>query len=278
MRVTERIDAIEYRFHEFQTHYGQAVMSGRVDTKRVSKLLESIESTQTAMMDLVKAQPAWHPTAVERIDSLVAGVERLAREKGAGMYLGDALHSLVMERLTGDIQAYWHRAGHHSLFGMIRNQPEVAELLRDRGILVWTNADDRHVRLVNTQWLVTHADIRAHVAKEWEGGRRCRLCRITEIATSRELSPVDPARRGHYTMQSGQHVMQPGVIYAHEQCIQTWKQWLAIAESYKTQAEAEAADIAAGRTAQPATALPDLKSEKPRGDEPQHFNSQEQSA
>lgn len=65
------------------------------------------------------------------------GLERLTREKGAALLLSDAVHSLVVERLSGDMQAYWHAAGPHALVGMIRNQPEVAELLRTRGILAW---------------------------------------------------------------------------------------------------------------------------------------------
>lgn len=279
MRIQERITGIEDNFHSIGTHYGLAVLSGRIagpDIKRFGKLLESIETAQSAMMDLVKAKPAWSPTLVERIDSLVAGLEQLAIEKGAGIFRPDALHSLVVERLTGDIQAYWHRAGQHSLFGMIRNAPDVAEQLRQRGIEVWTNDQDRHIRVVNTAWLTLHADIWAHVDHHgWQGGRRCRFCRIDEIATSRELVPVDPAKRSGYTTHNGQHVLQPATIYAHERCIPTWKRWLSIAEQYKSKAEAEAADVAAGRTAQPVPPMPALES-KPQADESRHYSSKEQ--
>lgn len=277
VRVQERITGIEDHFHTIQTYYGLAVLSGRIagpDIKRFSKLLETIETAQSAMFEMVKDKPAWHPSTVERVDSLVDVNERLAIEKGAGIFRPDAYHSLVVERLTGNIQAYWHRAGQHELLGMIRHQPEVCELLRPRGIEVWTN-DDTHVRLVNHERLVNHADIYAHVDHlGWQGGRRCRACCIPEIATSRELVAVDPAKRSGYTTHNGQHVLQPATIYAHERCIPTWKRWLAIVEQYKTQAEAEAADLAAGRTSQPVPEMPQL--EEPPADETKHYSSKEQ--
>jgi len=278
MRITERITAIDARFHDFETHYGLALLSGRVDTKRVSKLLDSIESSQTALMDLVKGKPAWHPTTPERFESLADGLERVARDKGAIICRADALLSLMVERLSGDIQSYWHSAGQQELFGLIRNEPDVAELLRPRGILAWTNDQDKHIRVVNTERLSTHANIYAHVDhRQWQGGRRCRACCIPEIASSRELVPVDPERRRGYTMKNDSFVMQPHVIYAHEQCLPSWHRWLAIAGQYASLAEAEAADVAAGRTPQASPEMPALPAqESPKGDEPQHFNSREQ--
>ena len=106
-------------------------------------------------------------------------------------------------------------------------------------------------------------------------GRRCQFCLIQEPPTSLELIPVDPERRGKLEIFNGVVQLQAKTIHAHEKCIPHWHRWLAIAEQYKTQAEAEAADIEAGRTQQPLPEMPQLE-EEPVADDTKHFNSKEQ--
>lgn len=279
MRVRKRIEDIERDLHRLESHYELGVINGTLrNGDRVEKLFASIQRDVATLVELVTPKAAGRALSpAERITTLAEALEQLWIARGNCLYQVDGAYECALQVMPDDIRGYWHTAGPHKLAGHISHEPEVASQLEARGILVWRSVADGLIRLVNTNWLTTHAAIREHVMTRVVG-KRCQFCRIQEPGASLELLPVDPEKRGKLEISNGAVQLQTRQIQAHAKCIPHWKRWLAIAESYKSQAEAEAADIAAGRTAQALPALPDLESEKkPCGDDGSaHFNSKEQ--
>src|SRR5665213_4194439 len=76
---------------------------------------------------------------------------------------------------------------------------------------------------------------------------------------SHELQPVEVEQRTGYHTIGGVTQLQHGTVYTHKQCRPFWLRSLRIAEKYAGVAEAEAADIAAGRVSQPAPPAADFK-------------------
>lgn len=295
----ERIYQVTDGLERFLPHYELAVMKQPAGLKGVDKALAALEAAQQALVTLLVPTPGKALTTAERITSLIAALTALAHVKRVALLKLDALHSLLIAHFRADVAGYWaNRAGEIQGWicdpkptsviddggagtGLLQRTVSerislVAEELRSRGVLVWYYEPDRHFRLIDTNWLEAHADIRAHVAKEWEGGRRCRFCEMTEIATSPQLVAVDPAKRSVLPTLNGAVVLQTGTIYAHERCIPHWERWRTIAESYKTQEEAAEADRVAGRQSR---VPPDVTSESERPaitDTTEHFNATEQ--
>ena len=277
MTPRERTETITRDLERLEVHYSLGVMNGTLrDAGQAERLFASIQRDVAALSLLVNPPatgPALNPAA--RITTLVDALEQLAIVRGNRLYQVDGLHECTTQVMPDDIRSYWHTAGPYKLVGHISHEPEVTSQLEARGILVWRGATDGLTRLVNANWLTSHAAIREHVMTKVIG-RRCQFCRIQEPDTSRELSPVSPQQRGKLEISNGAVQLQTKQIHAHLKCIPHWQRWLAMAEGYRSQAEAESADSAAGRTVQALPALPDVSSDETQGNEPQHFNRQEQ--
>lgn len=266
-------EAIERDLERFRVYHGFSVLNGRMrEPKRVQKLLEGIREDIATALALVQPDTLRHLDLPARILTLIAALEQMTIARGNHIYQVDALHECAMQFMPDDVRNLWRTIGPHKLAGHIAHQSEVAEQLEARGILVW-QGDDHLIRLVNINWLKTHAAIREHVTMRVIG-RRCQFCGIQEGQSSRELIPVDPAKRGQLEIANGAVQLQTRTVHTHAKCAPHWSRFLAIAERYKTQAEAEAADIEAGRTQQPVPEMQLL--EAPAADETNHFSSKEQ--
>jgi hypothetical protein len=293
-----RVGRITDQLERLIPHYGDA---HRRDSKRVTDLFQQLEHAVEQLKTAIMAKPSTPSlSSAERITTLVDALAALARAKRAALLRLDALHSLLMQYLPAEAARYWaNNAG--ELRGwicdpqpivpdeakktgdacLLQRAPSaraavVPDELKSQGVLVWWNTLDRHVRLIDARWLDAHADIRAHVAKDWEGGRRCRFCEMPEIGTSRELVAVDPEQRSPLGTINGVVVLQPGTVYVHERCAPYWERWRTIAESYKTQEQAAEADRQAGRTSRAAVPIAEPVAELPPPSGPDHFNADEQ--
>lgn len=240
-------DAIERDLDRFHVYYGLGHLNGRLrEPKRAEKLIASAAADIAQALELVMTDTLRHLDLPARILTLIAALEQMTIARGNRLYQVDALHECAIGFMPDDVRNQWRTIGQHKLAGHIAHQSEVAEQLESRGILVW-QGDDHLIRLVNVNWLATHAAIREHVTTKVVG-RRCQFCGIQEGQSSRELIPVDPQKRGQLEILDGVVQLQTRTVHTHAKCAPHWSRWLAIAERYKTQAEAEAADIEAGRT------------------------------
>lgn len=247
------------RLERLEVHCSHMVMNGTPrDANRLEKLYAAIESDVAALADFVVPKPGRHLDLPARILTLIEALEQMTLARGNHLYQVDGLHECALQFMPDDVRSQWRTIGQHKLAGHIAHQSEVAEQLEARGILVWRSEIDGLIRLVHTNWLTAHAAIREHVMTKVIG-RRCQFCSIQESQSSRELMPVDPAKRGKLAILDGVVQLQTKTIHAHLRCIPHWLRWLSIAEQYKSKAEAEASDIEAGRTPGALPALADLE-------------------
>lgn len=247
----ERIYAVQDALDLFLTRYTLAQLLPDQDQRPAAKtadaLLTTIEDAQRKLLDLLTAKAGAVRTDAERVTDLVAAVERVAFEVGARMFRLDALHSKIAQTVVPEAQAYWTGKLPATVHGMLLNESTIAAELAKRGILIWYHDPDKRWRIVNPNWLTAHADIRTFVAGERIPGHVCRFCRIVELPTSQQFIAVDAERPGPLATVNGITQLQPGRIYAHEQCVPHWNRWVEIANRYPTQEAAEAADRDAGR-------------------------------
>lgn len=274
--VRKRIEMIERELDRLEPHYVLGVMNGTLrEADRAEKLFASIQKDVAALAALVTPKTkARDLSPAEAITTHVDADEQMTLGRGNHIYQVDALHECAMGFMPDDVRAYWRTAGPHKFAGYVAHEPEVAEQLETRGILVWQSEVDGLIRLVHTEWLKTAAGKREHVQRK-VAGRCCSFCLIPEAQSSLELIPVDPAKRGKLEILDGVVQLQTRTVHTHAKCAPHWLRWLAIAEQYASQAEAEAADIEAGRTQQPVPAVPQLEQPK-AGDASKHFNNAEQ--
>ena len=85
---------------------------------------------------------------------------------------------------------------------------------------------------------------------------------------SMELQPVEAEKRTGYHISGGVVQLQAGVVHTHKACRAFWLKWLHIAGQYAGVAEAEAADLAAGRVSQAAPPAADFKPDTPPAPKP----------
>jgi hypothetical protein len=123
----------------------------------------------------------------------------------------------------------------------------VPELLKTRGILTWFNEPDQRHRVVDVNWLTSHADIRDHVVGGVIKGKRCSFCRIHETPNYAGFIAVDPTDRQALAVSNDVVQLRLGVVYVHTQCLVYWHRWVGIAARYATQEAAEEADRLEGR-------------------------------
>lgn len=205
-RVDNAIDSLQRTWGHLDLQF----LNGGVNFKQCEPIVAALEKCASDVVALVTpTNRPRHPSNIERITSLSDALESIARKYGGILCKSDALHSLVAEHAPADAREYWSGNREGEIFGWIRQQAEVVDVLAPRGILVWTNEADRRVRIVNTNWLTAHADIRRFVMERWHG-RRCRFCRIDEIPTSLELKPLDPQKRNGVAFVNGVMQLQVG--------------------------------------------------------------------
>lgn len=228
-------------------HYGLRQMNGDTDlVKAGEKVITTIEAAvaEFERLSMPKA-PDRYPSKLERIVSLANGLEAVARARGAAALPADSLHRLVVAALGGDERGFWAKEQPQAIAGFIKSEPELSDELKARGILVWLFEHDLQIRLVDTQWLQTHADIYDHILSEPEPGARCRFCRLHE---------TDGSALTDFKLQIGDRINTNARV--HAACCQTFGTWVVIAKSYPNIEAAVAADIEAGRAQGAAPALP----------------------
>jgi hypothetical protein len=196
---------------------------------------------------------------------LATAVENLAKAKGNGMWRIDTLHSQVVMHAVEADRDYWARMPERRVSGLLRNVPQIVELLNSRGVLTWWFEPDGRHRIVDANWLIAHSDIRAFVAGEAMRGRRCRFCRIEETPVYPGLVAVDPEERHPLVVDGASGVqVRVGVAYVHPQCQPFWHEWVSIAQRYPTQQAAEEADRAEGRLPRVLPAPPSYEPDPPQ--------------
>jgi len=211
----------------------------------------------------------WLDGAV-RADSVIASLEAAAKERGAGIYRADSLHSALVDHAPPAHKAWWHARPAGLVAGILRTEPAVIEALRRRGVLVWEGAatalaaGDELWRLVHVEHLTAHQDIFRFVVDSTPMGRRCRFCLITEPPDSQELKPLTLERQHGVTVVNGVVALVPGAVQTHAQCRGPWLRWLELASRYQSEEQAQAADAAAGREPRKQkVAIPQVKLEQP---------------
>lgn len=155
------------------------------------------------------------------------------------MYSHDVFKERFLQALDPARRQAWMGESVGMMVTMIREQPEIAELLKSDGILVWLATEfdphDQCIRLVNVNWLRDEADIYSYVANAAEPGKRCRFCNALESPESLELQPLDPEQRSRDVMIAGMSgkriaILQPGRVHCHIPCGPYWLEWVKIAE------------------------------------------------
>lgn len=155
-------------------HYGIGMLSGdRFDVKAADKLIGDIAKQAERFSKLVTPVAAGHyPKLAEKLAVLTIALETIANRVGAAIVPPDTLLGHVVDACpTDDAAQFWAKEWPASLLGLVLHEPKLAAELHTRGVLAWAEHSDSLTRLVNTQWLATHAEIfrfvteigRAHV-------------------------------------------------------------------------------------------------------------------
>lgn len=266
-----------FRLFNIRTYLGLAEINGNTEAlTQAAAHVAAIGRAVKALEELL--MPA--PTGVrflqgaERTASLIGALEAGAKARGPGVYPIDSLHSLVVDHAAAEDQAFWDREPAGLIAGLLREDREVGRQLEARGVLVWeghgtaTRAGDELWRLVNTQWLEAHEEIRAFVTDLWPGGQRCRFCGAEE-PLEHELQRVDLETRAGVAYINGKAAVSGASVSTHQACRPLWLKWLEIASSYSSQEAAAEADAAAGRSARAKVpTLPAIELERPVGEPP----------
>lgn len=199
----------------------------------------------------------------ERAASLIAALEAGAKACGSGLYAADSLHNLVVDHAPAQDKIWWHCQLAGIVVGMLGMEPEIRRTLADRGVRVWEGKrtplvpGDELWRVVHLDRFTADGDIYRWVTKPWGGGRCCRGCGMTENEHANELHRFDLQKRHDAPVINGiVAIGAGGGVLVHDECRAQWARWVAIASRYGSQAEAEAADAAAGRKPQGATPAP----------------------
>jgi hypothetical protein len=282
--ITSLIDNIE----RMKNLFLMARQTG--DPPRVKKLDKWLATFQKEIEALLKegGEIITPPRAPLKPDaeiarSLAVAIEGLAKGTGAGLWQIDTLHSQVALHAAEVDRVYWQGVAKERVSGMLRTgagrSGDIFGLLESRGILTWFDWRDQRHRIVDTNWLTAHADIRAFVTSDALRGKRCRFCRISETPSYAGLISVDPEKRNPLVSVNDVVQVQKGTVNTHQECLPYWNKWVAIASQYATPQAAEEADQAAGRAPRAMPAVPayepDQQPEVPE-DGTRHYCSEEQ--
>lgn len=203
-------------------------------TQQIEKLLQP-----TQQIRLIEGRALW--------ESLAQTVVAIAKERRGVRLTAKDLKDLVENHCPEPDLAFWVSRSPGAVVGLMRHEPQVRKLVEARGAMFWERWEDEQWRLVDSRWLVAHADIRRWVLTKWAGGRRCRFCAMTENPRVPALVPVNPKQRNGVMMIGDTVVLQVGAALTHDACRRHWVAWTGIAAQYSTDREAVAADKAAGR-------------------------------
>lgn len=237
--------------------YGvMSLSAGASDIKAAEKVIDELDKLVARFDALVSPPPGDpDPTILEKVAVLTIALERIANRDGAVISPTDTSLAAVVDACpTPDAARFWAKQHAVALFGLVTQEKKLAEELRVRGVLLWGDSNDWLTRLVNTSWLTAHADIFKFVTGDKPSGHRCRFCRLPEphgsIAPAfiEVATPEGDWKRGKLPI--------PRSVQAHPQCAPFWLEWVDIARQYQSEEEANAADIAAGRTQGAVPALP----------------------
>lgn len=183
----------------------------------------SVRANAADLKELVVAQIGRHVPSERRT------WEAFSAEKVWGLYEHEGIEAVVVNA---------------------RSRPgEIFRLVQPEGVIFWSEERDRHLRIVDTRWLQSHADMFRWVVEPWPGGRRCRFCGMTESPVVDALFPVELERRHGRTTIGDVVVLDAGAsAHTHLRCREHWLRVLTTIAPYNSLAQARAADQAAGRS------------------------------
>jgi hypothetical protein len=223
--------------------------------ERVDPALAALTEATKQLLEAVRPDPGRMRLlqGAERAAWLVAALEAGAKACGAGLYAADSLHGLVVDHTAAQDKVWAHSQLPGLVVGMLRTEPDIAKTLARRGVRIWEGKSELLIpsdelwRLVHLDRLTAHGDIRRWVT-ERRLGRCCQCCGITENPQANELQLFELTRRHGVAMINGAvAIAAAGGVLLHDECRSQWIRWVELASKYSTQAEAEAADAAAGR-------------------------------
>lgn len=203
-------------------------------SQQIEKLLQP-----TSQVKLIEGRALW--------ESLAQAVVAIAQERRGVRLTAKDLKDLVVNHCPEPDLAFWAASSPGRAVGLLRSEPQVRKLVEARGVMFWDRWEDEQWRIVDSRWLVAHADIRRWVLTKWAGGRRCRFCNASENPRVAVLVSVNPEQRNGVQMIGETVVLQVGAALTHDACRKHWVAWTGIAAKYATDREAAAADRAAGR-------------------------------
>jgi hypothetical protein len=192
-------------------------------------------------------------------EGLAAAVIAIARTRVAAVYKAEDLFDLIrvhwpanlrkeLPQYSGRIVGLLRYEGWERIVtNGVREVSELRRLIESNGVLFWDHYEDDRWRIVDTNWLQMHAEIRRWVLDPWSGGRRCRFCGCLENPSFNSLQPVEIERRNGTSMIGDRSVLVSGSVNTHGPCATHWLNWVAIASQYPNQEAAQSADQEAGR-------------------------------
>jgi len=244
-----------------RSHYEIGLSGSLFDSKKADKIVAEIVDAAERFSKLVTpSNGGRYPTLAEKVTVLVDALERVANRVGAALLPLDTALVHVAQECTAPTDAqFWSKQQPQQLLGLVLHEPSLVMELQTRGILVWGDDQDSKIRLVNTNWLTTHAAIFAFVTGDNPAGNRCRFCRLPERKSNSLVTVDTPARNLHYPALTIKAESQ-----VHADCKQPWLDWVQIARRYRNADEAMQADESEGRNGAPVPALPSIADEPVR--------------
>jgi hypothetical protein len=245
-----RAKKLERALHDAAATLSVLTLAGRPGLEAAAGHFAAIEEHAKQLEALL--QPGVGATPLlegrELYGSLIAAIVSMARARRSGRYTAAELKDLVVNYCPKPDMGFWHAALAGRAVGLLRDYPDdVVKPIERQGVLVWRRWEDEGIRVVDTLWLTSHADIRRWITDPWPGGRRCRFCAMEESDRINALLPAEYARRPSGVAMVGDTVVLAAGGVTHPECAPFWLKWLEIAGSYASQEEAEAADTAAER-------------------------------
>ena len=183
----------------------------------------------------------------ETLSSLQNAVVKIALSLSGGrVFSADDFKVAVEAVVDPGHREHWALQSGGLMFSILHENPRIAEeLLYEHGILCWdvldTDPVDHNLRIVNTRFLVTPAEIYAHVVNEPKIGKFCRYCLAKEAPDSRALEPLNPTDRSADATTAGMageriKILQTGIVETHPRCAVYWLDCVRMAEQFEQEA------------------------------------------
>jgi hypothetical protein len=239
--------------------YQEAKPEGRTELDRwFAGARETICNLDDSLREMTSREQAPRVTDDQERAIVVATFIAIAKAKAAVLAPADTLFADALQHVDPAHKEFFERGGATKIGGWLRRTDVMAQLAAAK-VVTFYEPRDSLFRLIDLDWLVAHADRRRFVMQRHEGSR-CRLCRISETAYgTRSMQPASRTERtGSMKLDAvGRRIdalAKSGMV--HDVCVETWEQWVADAARYLSDAEAEAADRAAGRVSIEAPVAP----------------------